>query len=140
MAEGDCTVANNWKELLWLGTHNATTDTFKVALSTATITADGATLGYSDISAQEISGSGYTAGGTALTSLAVSQDDTNNWGKWDAADATWTALAAATITSAWVYDDTLAGDPIVCAFEIATNSNGGDYTLAFGSNGIITLG
>lgn len=140
MAEGDCTVANNFKEQLALKGIDLDNDTFKVVLLNGwSITPDGASLGYADVSGNEISPSGYVAGGETLANTAVTQDDANNWAKWDADNVTWASLGAATITAAVIYDDTVVGDPIVCAFEIATNSNGGDYTLSFGANGIITL-
>ena len=139
MAEGDALVLNNFKEQLLLKVIDCDTDTFKIALyDTAVADIDGAAPAYT--ATNEISGSGYTAGGATLASLAVTQDDTNNWGKWDAADVTWSSLAANTILEATLYDDTTTPKHICIYFEIATNSNGGDYTLQFNANGIMTLG
>ena len=139
MAEGDALVLNNFKEQLLLKVIDCDTDTFKIALyDTAVAEIDGAAPAYTAVN--EISGSGYSAGGATLASLAVTQDDTNNWGKWDAADVTWSSLAANTILEATLYDDTTATKYICIYFEIATDSNGGDYTLQFNANGIMTLG
>lgn len=46
---------------------------------------------WDDISADEASGSGYTAGGAALASQATSTDTVNHRGILDAADVTWSA-------------------------------------------------
>jgi hypothetical protein len=43
----------------------------------------------SQISANEISGTGYTAGGAALANKTVTQDDVNDKAKWDADDVSW---------------------------------------------------
>ena len=142
MAEGDATVLNNFKEQLLLKQIDCDTDTFKIALySVAQVNGspDGAAPAYS--ASNEISGSGYTAGGDSLGTCVVTQDDTNNWGKWDddGTDNTWSSLAANTIVEAYVYDDTTTPKHICVAWEIATNSNGGDYTIQFGANGILTI-
>jgi len=140
MAEGDAIVHNNFKEQLLLKTIDCDSDTFKVALySVALASPDGAATAYS--ATNEISASGYTATGQSIGTPVVSQDDTNNWGKWDddGTDVTWSSLATATILEARLYDDTTATKWVLILWEIATNSNGGDYTLQFGTNGMMTL-
>lgn len=140
MAEGDGHVFNNFKEQLMLKTIDLVNDTIKVALYSDAFAAgdiDGAAPAYS--ATNEISASGYTAGGAALASKAVAQDDTNDRASWDAADVTWTNLATATIQQAIPYDDTTATKWMLIAWEIATNSNGGNYTLAFHANGLLLL-
>jgi hypothetical protein len=138
MAEGDATVLNNFKEQLMLKTIDLDSDTLKVALySVALNSPDGADVAYS--ATNEISASGYTAGGAALANKAVTQDDTNNLAKFDADDVTWSSLATATILEARLYDDTTATKWVLILWAIATNSNGGNYTLAFNASGILTL-
>lgn len=142
MAEGDAIVTNNFKEHLLLKAISCTADTFKVALfSVALASPDGAPA-YT--TTNEIVAANYTAGGVTVTTPAVSQDDTNNWAKWDdnGTDINWTSLGAATIVEARLWDDTVTtptADLVCILWEIATNSNGGNYTLAFGANGIMTL-
>ena len=118
------------------------TDSFKVALySTAQVNGDpdGTDEAYS--ASNEISGSGYSAGGAAVSTPVVSQDDANDWAKWDddGSNITWSSLAANTIVEAYLYDDTTTPKYVCVAWEIATNSNGGDYTIQFGANGILTI-
>lgn len=137
MAEGDCTIMNNFKEGLLNKLYDLEADTIKIALySVALASPDGAPA-YSVTN--EIVASGYTAGGATLASKAVTQDDTNDLAKWDATSPTWSSLATATILAARIYDDTTTPKDVFCEFEIATNSNGGDYTLDFHADGILTL-
>lgn len=140
MAEGDATVMNNFKEQLLLGVIDCDTDTFKVALYSVALASPDGEIAYS--ATNEIVASGYTAGGATVATPAVTQDDTNNWAKWDddGSDITWNNLATATITEARLYDDTTGTKYVCVLWEIATNSNGGNYTLQFGANGILTLG
>lgn len=142
MAEGDAHVVNNFKEQLLLKTIDADTDVFKNALYSDAYAAgqiDGAAPAYS--TTNEIVATGYTAGGQSIGTPVVSQDDTNDWAKWDddGTDVVWTGLATATIQRSILYDDTTATKWHVVIWEIATNSNGGDYSLVFGSNGMMTL-
>ena len=138
MAEGDATVMNNFKEQLMLKTIDLVNDTLKVALySTALASPDGAAPAYA--ATNEISPANYTAGGAALSGKAVTQDDANDLAKFDANDVTWTSLGAATIAEARLYDDTTATKWLLILWAIATNSNGGNYTLAFNAAGILTL-
>ena len=138
MAEGDALVHNNFKEQLMLKTIELANDTLKVALySVALNSPDGADTAYS--ATNEISVSGYSAGGEALANKAVSQDDSNNRAKFDADNITWTSLATATIAEARLYDDTTATKWVLIMWAISTNSNGGNYTLAFHTDGILLL-
>jgi len=66
--------------------------------------------------------------------------------KFDGADITWANLGSDVIQSAVMYDDTVTAtfgggvaDPLMFHWEIATNSNGGNYTLQFGTSGIAVL-
>jgi hypothetical protein len=64
--------------------------------------------------------------------------------KFDANDpAAWTSLgplSPATPSHAILWDDTVAGDPLVCYFVLGTTAtNGGNYTLSFNAAGILTI-
>jgi hypothetical protein len=111
------------------------TDTFKIALySVALASVDGNPV-YS--TTNEYSGSGYTAGGATLSTLSWTQDDTNNWMKWDADDVTWTNLAAGTVAAARIYWNG-ATKHVCVEWTGLDNPDGGDYTLALAANGIAT--
>ncbi len=142
MAEGDAHVVNNFKEQLLLKTIDCNTDTFMMALYSDAYAAgqiDGADPAYS--ATNEIVASGYSAGGQSIGIPVVTQDDTNERAKWDddGTDVVWTNLATATIQRAILYDDTTTPKWLCIIWEIATNSNGGNYTLAFHANGILLL-
>ncbi|MHA2428873.1 MAG: hypothetical protein ACXADB_12695, partial [Candidatus Hermodarchaeia archaeon] len=108
MAEGDISVYNNAKEAMLLKLWDFDTDQFKCCLlgSGYTFNPD-VNPGYADISVNEIATTNYTATGEILATLTVTQDDTNDRAKWDAADITWTSLGTTTIAHAVIYDDTI---------------------------------
>jgi hypothetical protein len=64
------TQTTSFKRELYQAIHNFSTDTFKIALYTASANLNADTLVYS--TANEVSGSGYVAGGIALTGVTVS--------------------------------------------------------------------
>lgn len=143
MAEGDATVYNHAKEQFLLGNIDLVADTLRMVLlgSGYSFNPDG-NNGYANVSAQEITGAGYTAGGKTLATKTVTQNDGADNAKFDAADVTWTSLATATIAHAVLYDDTPTApvaDPLLIRWEIATNSNGNDYTLQFAGTGVLVL-
>lgn len=139
MAEGDAQVHNNFLEQLMLKTIDLVNDTIKVALYDATHTwsKDGANVAYT--ATNEIVASGYTAGGATLGSKTVTQDDINDRAVFDGANITWTNLAASAPRHAEAYDDTTATKWVLMHWELATDSNGADYTLAFAAAGILLL-
>lgn len=142
IAEGDAHVINNFKEQVLLKTIDCNSDTFMMALYSDAYAAgqlDGADPAYS--TTNEIVASGYTAGGQSIGTPVVTQDDTNDRASWDddGTDVTWTNLATATILRAILYDFTTATKWLCIIWEIATNSNGGNYTLAFNSLGMLLV-
>lgn len=148
MAEGDGAIYNEFKETVMEGVFNLATggDTLKIILVSGHTPDIDTHDVYADVSADEYgSGSGYTAGGETLTSQDVTEDTTNDRGVFDAADVTWSGLGAlspATPSDAILYDDTPGSpaDPLICYWELgSTATNGGDYTLQFGANGIVLL-
>src|SRR3990172_8184858 len=142
MAEGDPHTVNNMKEQLLLKTIDCNSDTFRLAMYSDAYAAgqiDGADPAYS--ATNEIVASGYTATGESIGVAVVTQDDTNDRAKWDddGTDVLWTSLATATIQRAILYDDTTVTKWLCIIWEIATNSNGGNYTLAFAATGMLLL-
>lgn len=139
MAQGDGALYNEFKEQLMLGTMDMDTHTFKMILVTGYTPNIDTHDGLSDVTAAQISGTGYTAGGATLGSLTVTKDTTNDRAAWDAADVTWNSLNAGTPSHAILYNDSHASDCLVGYWEVTTASNGGNYTLQFGAAGIVTL-
>jgi hypothetical protein len=146
MAAGDAHVVNNFKEQLLLKSISCTGDTFKVALfnlAYASSQLDGANPAYGAApwNANEIVAANYVATGQSIGVPVVAQDDANDRASWDddGTDVVWNSLGAATIQTAILYDDTTATKWVCIIWEIGTNSNGGNYTLAFAATGMLLL-
>ena len=111
--------------------HDLLADVIKIALFTSSATLNATTAAYS--TTNEISGTGYTAGGETLTSKAVGTASTSTSGgkaHLDFANPTWTT-ATFTANGALIYNDTNSDKAIaVLAF-------GGDFTVAGGTFEIV---
>lgn len=101
-------------------------DTLKIALYTSSATLGAATTAYS--TTNEISGTGYTAGGVTLTSTTVATTGTTAY--FDAADPEWTS-ASFTARGALIYNSTNADK------AIAVLDFGGDFTVSSGTFRIV---
>ena len=118
--------------------HDLAADTLKIALYTSSASLDASTTAYT--TSNEISGSGYSAGGETLTSTTVSTSGTTAF--FDADDPTWTS-ASFTARGALIYNST-NGDKAIAVLNF-----GGDFTVssgtfrivfpAAGANAIITI-
>ena len=118
-------------------------DTFKVMLLTSSHSSNVDVQAFiDDISSNEISGTGYTAGGASLASSSTSQDNAGNEGVWDAADSTW---SSATFTARFyaVYKDT--GTPgtsrIIFIEDMGSDQSpsAGDFTIQWNTEGLANL-
>tara|TARA_R100001369_G_scaffold86424_1_gene120894 strand:+ start:564 stop:980 length:417 start_codon:yes stop_codon:yes gene_type:complete len=106
--------------------HDLIADTLKIALFTSSASLGAGTTAYA--TTNEVSGTGYTAGGETLSSKAVTTTGTT--AHFDAADPTWTG-ASFTANGALIYNDT-NGDK-----AIAVLAFGGDFTVAGGTFKIV---
>ena len=119
-------MCTSFKEECFKEGHQMATDTIKIALFTSSASMGASTTAYS--TSNEISGTGYSAGGVALTSQVVSTSSTTAY--FDAADPSWTS-ASFTANGAIIYNSTNSDKAIaVLAF-------GGDFTVAGGTFKII---
>jgi len=118
-------------------------DDIRVALVDATYTVDKAhtywTTG-ADPGASEVAGSAYTAGGAQLASAAVSQNDTDDLAKLDAADVTW-QTSTISAKGAAVYDSTLVGKDLIAWYEFTEtkSSANGNFTIQWSGSGLMEL-
>ncbi|MEL5958046.1 hypothetical protein AADR41_25365 [Streptomyces sp. CLV115] len=95
-------------------------DTIKVALVKSTYTPNRNTHDeWADVSANEVTGTGYTAGGIALASKTLTYNTTNKYWTFDAADSTWTN-ANVVFRYAVIYDDTATGKPLLGYVDFGT--------------------
>jgi hypothetical protein len=132
------TFLNALKNDLALDLDDTTADRFKVMLVTSSYTPNFGTHDFKSDVTNEVSGTGYDAGGKSLSSVTLTQSGGTI--TFDAADLTW---ASSTITArgAVVYDDSLTNDPLICYIDFGADksSSAGDFVLTFNASGIFTL-
>lgn len=138
MASG---VYNSFKSKLMTGSYNlgSAGNTIKIALmdNAHAFTAEDDV--WSDVSANEISGTGYTAGGATLANQAVSIDDADDKGVWDADDVVWNG---ATFTSfhAVMYNSSVTNDLVLSIdFGGVQVVSGGEFIIQWDAEGILVL-
>ena len=118
-------VCNSFKQEILVGTHNFTAssgNTFKIALYTSSASLGASTTAYS--TSNEISGTGYSAGGATLTSSTPVLDGST--AVCDFADVSFTS-ASFTANGCLIYNDTQS-DKAVCVVAF-----GGDKTVSSGT-------
>ena len=139
-------ICNSFKAEVLKAVHNFTAssgNSFKLALYTSSATLNKSTTAYA--STNEISntsGSAYSAGGSALTSVTpVLSSDT---AVCDFSDLSFTS-ASFTANGCLIYNDTASGDPAVCAIAFGSDKTvtSGTFTIQFptadASNAIIRI-
>ena len=102
--------------------HDLVADTIKIAVFTSSASLGAGTTAYS--TSNEVSGTGYSAGGETLTSRTVSTTGTTAF--FDADDPTWTS-ASFTARGALIYNSTNSDK------AIAVLDFGGDLTVSSGT-------
>jgi hypothetical protein len=135
-------MCTSFKVELMTATHNFTTstgDVFKIALYTSSATLDAGTTAYT--STNEVSGTGYTAGGNTLTNVTPTSSGTTAF--TDFADTTWSA-ATITARGALIYNSSKSNKS-VCVLDFGSDktSTAGNFTIVFptadASNAIIRI-
>ena len=115
----------SFKQEILVGTHNFTTstgDTFKIALYTSSATLGAGTTAYS--ATNEVSGTGYTAGGNTLTTVTPTTSGTT--ALVDFADTSW-SNASFTARGALIYNSSKSNK------AVAVLDFGGDKTVSAGT-------
>jgi hypothetical protein len=121
-------MCTSFKKELLEGIHDfrTTGDTFKIALFTSSATLSAATTAYAVTN--EVSGTGYTAGGNTLSKTAYT----------DFSDTTWSS-ATITANGALIYNSTDSNAAVVVlAFGGDKTSTNGDFTIQFPAAGAST--
>ena len=133
---------NAFKANIMNGGIDLDTMAIKVALVTATFAPNQDTEeDFADVT-NEITGTGYTAGGQALTTKAVTIDDTDNEGVFDADDVTWSTSTITARGAVVYYDSTVAATSLlICYLDFGSDqtSTAGDFTIAWNAEGILNL-
>ena len=114
--------------------------TFNLALYTSSASLGAGTTAYT--TSNEVSGTGYTAKGAALTRVDPSNDGTT--AITDFANLTFSS-SSITARGALIFNDSASGDPAVCVLDFGADktSTSGDFTIQFpaadASNAIIRI-
>lgn len=128
-------MCSTFRRDLLKGHHEMDADTFKIALYTSSATHDATTTNYT--TTQEISGTGYSAGGRELDSPTVTLSGTTAF--VDFADETFPS-ASITAASALIYNTTTDGGSgttdAVCVLDFGGDktSTNGDFVIQFPTN------
>lgn len=118
-----------------------TSQVFKIALYTSSATLDATTTAYT--TSNEVTGTGYTAGGNTLVVSQV-PTSTGTTAFLDFADSTWSS-ATITARGALIYLANGSTNPAVCVLDFGSDktSTNGNFTVIFpaadASNAIIRI-
>ena len=136
-------ICNSFKTEILKAVHDFTAssgNTFNIALYTSDATLNKSTPSYT--TSNEVSGSGYTAKGNALTSVTpVLSTDT---AVCDFADTSFTS-ASFTARGCLIFNDSATGDPAVCVIDFGADKTvtSGTFTIQFpaadASNAIVRI-
>ncbi len=119
---------------------NSGGSTFKIALYTNSASFNASTTAYT--ATNEVSGTGYSAGGNTLTRVDPTSSGTTAF--TDFADTTWSS-STITARGAMIYNDSASGNPAVVILDFGSDktSTNGDFTVVFptadASNAIIRI-
>lgn len=130
----------SFKRDIMNGAIDLDTDTIKVLLVTSTYTASATHAKRSDVT-NEVTGTGYTAGGATIGSPTVSNVSTT--GVFDGADVSWTT-STITARGAVIYKSrggASSADELVCYIDFGADkvSTAGTFTIAWNASGIVVL-
>lgn len=135
-------IYNGFKAKIMDGSINLGTDTIKVALVTSAYIPDQDLHVFFSSVTNEVTGTGYTAGGATLTTKTVTQDNIGNKGVFDADDVSWTT-STITARGAVIYKSTgVAGtSPLVAYIDFGADkvSTAGTFTIQWNASGIVNL-
>ena len=124
-------MCTSFKKELLEGVHNFKNSggsTFKLAMYTNSASFTAATTAYT--TSNEISGTGYTAGGASLTRVDPTTSSTTAF--TDFSDLTFSS-SSLTARGALIFNDTQSGDPAVAVLDFGGDktSTAGDFTVVF---------
>lgn len=123
-------MCSSFKQQILLGEHDIDTDVLKIALYTSAANLDATTTVYT--TSDEVTGTGYTAGGNTLTGATVSLTGTTAF--VDFADTSW-ATSTITARGALIYNSSKSNKAVaVLDFGSDKISSGSSFTIQFPAN------
>ena len=122
------TMTTSFKVELFTDVHDFSTDTIKMALFTSAATLDASTTTYN--TTNEVTGTGYDAGGKELTKVTPTSDGTTAIIDFSN-DVTW-ATSTITARGALIYNDTV-GDRAIAVLDFGSDktSSNSTFTVTF---------
>lgn len=137
-------ICNFFKYQLAGGSVSLSADTFYCALVTSAISLSSTEqireiVNWSEVSACEVSGVGYTTGGQVMSAgMVLSNDTTNNRAKWDTNNLTWANTTLSAVRGAIIYKD--GGTPVVGFVDFGENkeTSNASFNLNWSIYGILT--
>jgi len=129
-------LSNRFLTNLGEGAIDLENDTIRVALMTSSYTENKDTNTF--VNTNEVSGTGYTAGGELLANSSMTQVDGSDLARWDADDVEWDS---STITARYaVIYDTTVSDTILVVIDFGTDqsSSNGMFAVRWNASGIMT--
>lgn len=117
-------------------------ETHKVAMFTNSITPNFTTdtaYGVSPYDANEVSGTGYSAGGVALATTTFT--GSSGSATFDAADTSWSSSTITNAKGALIYADALAGNNAICLVNFGADysTNNGTFLITWNASGIFVI-
>lgn len=118
-------------------------DAIKAMGTTATYTPDQDTHDYKDDVTNEVTGSGYTAGGQAIANDTLTYTAGTNVLKWDGDDLSWNPSTISALKNIVIYNSTPATDatrPLIGygIADVAMTSDNGPMNVVWDAAGILT--
>ena len=121
------TQTTSFKKELYTGVHNLSTNTLKIALYTAAADLNEATTVYS--ATNEVTGTGYVAGGVALTGVTINSE--NYTAYVDFADVVFSA--SVTARCALIYNVT-QGNKSIAVLDFGSDKTSSNFTITMPAN------
>ena len=121
------TQTTSFKKELYQAVHNLSTDTLKIALYTASADLNQNTTLYS--TANEVTGTGYVAGGVALTGVTINSSDYTAYVDFD--DVVFNA--AVTARCALIYNVT-QGNKSIAVLDFGSDKTSSNFTITMPAN------
>lgn len=131
-------ICTSFKEEILQGIHQLA-DTYKLALikEDAAGTYGSGMANYAELSSDEVTGSGYTAGGIVLSGIGVGSFNESAWLDWD--DPAWTDSSIDAIGGVIYNASRNSRTLCVLTFGGVITSVGGNFSIVFPSSHIIRL-
>jgi hypothetical protein len=122
------TQTTSFKKELYTGVHNLSTNTLKIALYTANADLNESTTAYT--TSGEVTGTGYVAGGVALTGVTINSSGFTAY--VDFADVVFNA--SVTARCALIYNNSVTGKPSIAVLDFGSDKTSTNFTITMPAN------